>query len=193
MKTLKKRSTAAAVAVIVILFGTLFGVHRSIAAQTRHIEAMFFDGVYIEEDDYWQPSIDSQLQKRLDASLGLVTIGNQFDDLSDLTNDLRQRRLELLDAGNLTFGAKYTLNGLLGVSYNNVYEALISRELTDSEQSAVDSYTTMMTGAQGVVEAAAAAYNDKVTAFRQDLNTFPVAVLKNLAFAKPPEYFGPED
>ncbi len=134
MEALKKRSTAMIIAVIVIIFGTLFGVHRSVGAQTKKIEAMFYNGVFLEEENYTQTSIDSQLNKRETAALGLVTVANHYDALEDKTESLRQVRIALLDAE--TIPRKYAANEAMQSACEALYGALVVQSLTDSEAAA---------------------------------------------------------
>ena len=61
MSNLKKRPTAVLIAVLVILIGTLFGVHRSINGETAKIETSFYKGIYQKAEKYTQPGIDAQL------------------------------------------------------------------------------------------------------------------------------------
>ncbi len=189
MEIFEKRSTAFIVAVLIIIFGTLFGVHRSIGAETRKIEAMFYDGVYLEDEQYTQPGIGEKLDERATAALGLITVASHYDALSDKTEGLRETRLELMDAG--TISDKYEANEKMQSSYETLYAELTLQSLTDSEAAAAESYASTLDGAQGVIEKSA--YNDMVSSFRQELGTFPVVVLKNLAFASYPEYFGAEE
>ena len=189
MDVFKKRSTAFVILVIVLVFGTLFGVHRSVGAETKKIEAMFYDGVYIEEDDYTQRSIAELLDVRATDALGLVTIANHYDALAELADSLRQSRLALMDAD--TIAGKYEANVKMQSAYEALYDALISQSLTDSEQAAAQSYAETLDGAQSVIQSST--YNDAVASFREELGAFPVNLLKNPAFVTLPEYFGAEE
>jgi hypothetical protein len=189
MGALKKRPTAFAVALVVIVFGTLFGVHRSVGAQTRKIEAMFYNGVYIADQNYTQPGIGEQLAKRETAALGLVTVANHYDALSSLTESLREARVELMDAGSIA--DKYAANEKMQTAYEALYAELTRQDLTDSEKAASEDYAATLNGAEGAIQTSA--YNDEVSSFRRELGSFPVNILKNLAFVTLPEYFGAED
>ena len=188
MSMLKKRSTAFIVAVFVIIFGTLFGVHRSIAAETRKIETMFYNGVYIKDQNYTQPGISEKLDERAMAALGLVTIAAHYDTLADKADSLRQARLALMDAETIT--GKYIANEKMQSAYKALLAELAKQNLTDSETAATQSYAETLDGAQGFIQSSA--YNNAVSSFRNELGAFPVSILKNLAFAAAPEYFGVE-
>lgn len=186
MAGLRKRSTAVIIAVAVIIIGTLFGVHRSVGSETSKIEAQFYDGVYLKEEKYTQPSIQSQLDKRADAALGLLSVGNKYAFAADAAELLRSARQELLDADAIL--EKYAANVKLEKAWKQLYETLAAH--TGDLPASVDSYASTLGGAQGVIDKSD--YNQSVTEFRSALGAFPVNILKNLAFVKYPEYFGTE-
>jgi hypothetical protein len=185
MSNLKKRSTAILIAVIVIIFGTLFGVHRSVNKETANIEARFHDGVYLKDEKYTQPSIQSQLDKRADAALGLLSVANKYVFLQEMTQQLREAREELLDAGSII--GKNAANEKLENAWKQVYETLTAHG--DDVPASVEGYISTLKGAQSVIEKSS--YNENVRDFRNGtLTAFPVNILKNLAFVDYPEYFG---
>lgn len=186
MSTLKKRSTAVLIAVVVIVIGTLFGVHRSVDGQTDKIEALFYSGVYITDEKYTQPSIDSQLKKRDTAALGLVTVANNYSGLKTLTNALQEARLALDNAS--TIPEKYTANEKMQAAYKSLYASLTQQNLKANEKTSSDSYASTLDGAQGVIEQSN--YDGVVSDYIRTLDAFPVNILKNLAFVRYPGYFG---
>lgn len=189
MANLKKRSSAILIAVIVIILGTLFGVHRSVGSETSKIEAQFYNGVYLKQENYTQPGINAQLEKRADAVLGLVTIANKFSDLASLTSSLRQARQELLDADGIT--DKYLANEKIQTAYKELSVSLSRMSLSSTEMAATTKYSQTLDGAQSAIKNSD--YNKVVGEFRTGtLGAFPVNILKNLAFVKYPEYFGVE-
>ena len=189
MAALKKRPTAILIAVFIVVIGTLFGVHRSVGSETAKIEALFYNGVYMTDERYTQPSIDAQLKKRHTAALGLVSVANNYSDLKELTNTLSQARLALNDAA--TIPAKYAANEKMQAAYKNLYASLVQHTLKDNEKASSGSYAETLNGAQGVIEQSD--YNRMVSDFRNStLGVFPVNILKNMAFAHYPDYFGQE-
>ncbi len=185
MDSLKRRSTAVLIAAVVIVFGTLFGVHRSVNRETAKIEAQFYDGVYLKQEKFVQTSIQSQLDKRTDAALGLIAEANKYVFASDMTDILRASREALLDADTIT--EKYDANLRLENAWKQVYEALVAH--ADDVAPAVESYVSTLIGAQGVIEKSD--YNRLAEEFQNKaLSAFPVNILKNLAFVDYPEYFG---
>lgn len=186
---LKKRSTALLIAAAVIILGTLFGVHRSLNSASAKIEAMFYNGVFLSDGNYTQPSIQSQLDKRATAALGLVTLANHYGDLSGLGDSLRQARLSLIEAKSIP--EKFLANEKLQTAYIKLYAALNQKALTDSEKAAALKYAETLNGAGAVIQNSA--YNSAVGDFiHGDLGKFPANILKKLAFVRNPEYFGME-
>jgi hypothetical protein len=188
MSKLKKRSSAILIVVVVIVFGTLFGVHRSVNKETAKIEAQFYNGVYLKDEKYIQPSIQSQLDARTDAALGLLSVANKYIFLDDIVSILRGAREELMDAG--TIQEKYAANVKLENAWKQVYESLTAH--ADDVPPSVENYVSTLSGAQGIIDKSA--YDRSVDEFRNStLRAFPVNILKNLAFVDYPEYFGPKE
>lgn len=186
MSYLKKRSTAVLIAAVVIVFGTLLGVFLSLSRETAKIEAQFYKGVYLKADKYTQTSIQSQLDKRTDAALGLMTEAKKYVFTSDMAQILRQAREALLNADTLP--DKYAANIELEKAWKQIYESLTAH--ADDIPEAVESYVSTLRGAETVIKQSG--YNEKVSEFRdKTLSAFPVNILKKLVFADYPEYFGP--
>jgi hypothetical protein len=184
MSSLKKRSTAALIAAVVVIFGTLLGVHLSVSRETAKIEAQFYDGVYLKDEKYVQTSIQSQLDKRADAALGLLSVANKYVFLEDMAGVLREARETLLDADSLA--EKYAANIKLENAWKQIYESLTAH--ADDVPTSDESYISTLRGAQSVIEKSD--YNRLTAEFRQKtLSAFPVNILKNLAFVDYPEYF----
>ncbi len=175
------------IAVFIIIFGTLIGVHRSVNGETSKIEAQFYNGVYLKADKYAQPSIQSQLDQRADAALGLIAEAKSYVFASDVTDQLRASREVLLNAE--TLAEKYEANMGLENAWKQVYETLAAH--ADDLTPAVQKYVSTLSGAQSVIEKSD--YNRLATEFRhKTLSAFPVNILKGLAFVDYPEYFGAE-
>lgn len=187
MKKLKNRSTAMLVALVVIVFGTLIGVHRSVGRETAKIEAQFYEGVYLQDEQYTQPGIDAQLMAKGDAALGLITVAKDYAFASDMTDALRTSRESLLDAD--TIEEKYEANLRLEQAWRQLRDNLTAHAGNLPES--FESYVSTLSGAQGVIEHSA--YNTVVSEFRNGtMSAFPVNILKNLAFVNYPDYFGTE-
>lgn len=190
MKLLKKRPIAIILTILIVALTTLISVNRSVSSVSQEIEAQFFSGVYLENEGYTQKSINSQLGKRIDAALGLVTIAKQYTAINLETDKLREVRLELIDADGIT--EMYTANEKLQVDFESLYMALLMQsDLTDDHRTSADNYAATFSGAQNVINDSN--YNSIVSMYiNKTLAAFPVNLLKNPAFVKYPEYFGLE-
>jgi hypothetical protein len=189
MDIIKNRKFAILITVAVVVLATLFGVHRSAGKAARQIEARFYDGVYLEDEKYRESSIDSQLKKRDTAALGLISIAENYGGLEALNGDLKQARNDLLDAARIS--DKYIADEQLQKAYEALYAALMQQELTDRETEAAGHYAATMDGARSLIQKSS--YNSEVSEFMNEtMRSFPVNLLKSLAFVRYPEYFGLE-
>lgn len=189
MEILKKRSMAWLVAIVIIIAGTLFGVHRSVDRETAKIEAQFYDGVYIESENYTEPSIQQHLDRRLTAALGMITIAAKYEDseISKLADALRQSRLELISAQSIA--SKYVANQKLEEAYRALQALLLKSDMTDSVKTALDSYARTLSGAQKTI--LGSRYNALAGDFGDELtSSFPVNVFRLLGIVNAPELFG---
>ncbi len=185
MELLKKRSFAVTVSVILIVIATLFGIHKSLGSEVKKIESQFYDGVYLESEGYLQPSIERQLEKRMDAANGLASVATNYASLSKETSALREARNALLDTDEIP--AKYSANETLQKAFDELRAALLRQDLTERELTMIESYSRTMEGARSVISASE--YNNSVAAYYKTVRKFPVNILKSLAFIDYPVYF----
>ncbi len=184
MKILQNRAAASLIAAVVIVLGTLLGVRISVGREAHRIEALFYNGL---TDPYPQPSIASQLEKRVTAARGLIAVADNYNDLSALTDDMRRAREELIDAK--TISEKYAANTALQSAYKKLYAELSKRDLKENELASTSTYAQQLEGAQGVIDKSG--YNKIVDQFvHETLEELPVVLLKDLVSVTYPEYFG---
>ena len=193
MTFLKKQSTAIAITVIIAVLFSFIGCSLSLSRQAGKVEDMFTTGVYLDEESYVQPSIQSQLDKSAEAGLGLVTICNHYPELSLEAEAITEARRELLEAES--YDEKY-------IAYTHYYKTVSSLidllkegevitdgelvvKLTDDDFEAFESYAGTVTGANGVIEKSE--YNKKVTEFIRTKKSFPASIFG--IFADEPDYF----
>ena len=188
MKMLKERRIAFIIAVIVVLASMLFGVHRSISKEVRKVEAQFYDGVYIKAEKYVQPSIDSQLSKRIDSALGLVTLAQKYEALQNEAQELRDARSGLMNASGIE--DKYLANVQMQNAYDILCEGFSAVSFADNDAAAYSNYTSSFDGAGRVIMNSN--YNMAVSEFERMSGKFPVSLLRGVTFARMPEYFGVE-
>lgn len=189
MELLKKRSTASLILAAVIVVTTILGVHFSLERQAGKIEDMFTDGVYLEKDDYVQPSISSHLDARMNAAVGLASTASKYPEVKAEEDALREARRELVDAE--TIGEKYSANSKLEKVWPLLADALSAQQLNETDAEAFEYYSSTLSGAQKAIENSS--YNEKVAQYRDGiLGAFPISVLRFVSFASEPEFFGME-
>ena len=145
MKFLKNRKTAILITVVTAIIATLIGVYKTSGRDTRDIEAMFYDGVYLKDDGYTQASIDSHLGNSADAALGLATIMEKRPELADKAAALLSARRELIAAESIS-GKSAAYSGLVSC-FDELIRAALSAELTDRESGAAAEYVSTFNGA----------------------------------------------
>lgn len=187
MKALKKRNTASAVALVVIIAATLFGMIRSANAAARTVERQFENGVKVTDvngQKYTEKSIQEQLQRRGDAALGLVAAVKDDALLKVDADALRKAREELLNAD--TIREKYAANEKMEAAWQRLYETLASRG--GEIPATVESYASTLRGAQGAIDKSR--YNEAVLRFETEMTAFPAGLLRMLGLVDMPETFG---
>lgn len=196
MTFLKKQSTAITITVIVAVLFSFIGCSLSLSRQAGKVEDMFTDGVFLEEENYMQPSIQSQLDNSADAVLGLITVCNHYSELQLEAKALAEARQDLLDAKSpnekyIAYTHYYrTASDLAELLKDGtiITDGELIVELTEDDYEAFKSYASTITGANGVIEKSE--YNKKVTEFIRTRKTFPANIFG--IFADEPDYFQAE-
>ena len=183
----KKRPVALLIAALMISSSTLYSVHRTLGAVCQEISDGFYTGVV---DSGWgttRRSINSQLTKRSEAAAGLVTVLNQFDELSDISDALRTAQRNLRD-NSTGIQQSYKLNKQLSEAFTVALQALNELNLNERDQRMIDEFKTSFNGAQSVIDSSG--YNESVREFeRSTLNVFPTNILKGIVGGKLPQLF----
>ena len=143
---------------------------------------MFYDGVYTT---YLEPSIQSRLESRLDASNGLASVSAPNEALVNETKRLLAARRALIEAETISEKAK--ANDELEAAYRACVEALEKAGLDEREQRIVNTCNDKMYGAQAAI--LKNPYNKKVAELRRELEWFPMSLLTKIVFAPSPQYF----
>jgi len=188
MKLLKNRGFATVITICLILFSTLYSVHRTLGARCQAVTDGFYNGVLV--DGYVHPSISSQLNAAANAAGGLVSVAANLDVLTAQTDALRQSRNVYLDTvkADGSFSDLYRANLSMQESFAALAQGLGTLELSDKDRSAVEDYVSTFNGAQSTIENAG--YNESVREFnRTTLNVFPASVLGPLVGVKTPALF----
>jgi len=185
MSILRKKSFALVLVIVVILASTLYSVHRSLGAKCQAVTDGFYSGV--EYDGYVHKSIYSQLEARVNASMGLITKCSSEEALTNAVAQLRISRQDLSDAlEGSSLAAMYAAN----VSLQSAYDQLITEmdAIGFERDTATATYISTMDNSQYVIDSAG--YNEAVWSFRNNtLNVFPTRILAFLARVNAPQLF----
>jgi len=186
MEFFKKRTGAFLVAIAIIALSTFYGAHRSLGAACQEITDSFYSGVYDESWGTTRTSINSQLIKRQEAALGIISIASSFPELEDYVDNLRSSRENLITAK--TVSDLHTANFTLEDDYKKLTSALSDVELSVSQRDNITAYSSTFKGAQNVIDSSG--YNEAVRDFnRRVLNVFPTNLLRSITFVNEPELF----
>ena len=186
MKLLKKRKFAILITVVVAIAATLFGAYRTAERQTREIEAMFYDGVYLKDQGYTQPGINSHLTNMANAALGLAVTLEKYHELEEYTDEILSCRRALIDSASISDMAL----ACVGVYGSSLYlrNKLDETEtiVTEKDNDAVVYYTATIYGAY--ISAFNGRYNDKVEEYLESRSAI-VSLIGQVLPLKEPELF----
>jgi len=184
MRLLKNRGFAITVTVVIAFISMFLGVHRSLNKFSSDIESMFYEGVYIEEGRYTQPSIQSKLDQCADQALGIATIITNNQQLKDNADELVLLRRELLAAESIK-AKSASFKNLTG-AVDRTSKILADTDLSEADIDSVSDYLSKFNSAEEFI--GNAAYNS--TASEHWNAQSNIARLFNLLIpvAKPEEF-----
>ena len=189
MKFFKKRGNSVLIAVAVVILATFLGVYGSLARLSRDIERLFYDGVYLEEEGYTQPSINSQLENQSEAALNLASIMRNYPELDAQTDRLLSTRNDFLDSKFITGKAMHITE--MQSAFYSLLRASQSSDLSERDLTAAIRYFETFSGAQTfVARNAGPNYHAKVSGFRLEIG-FPANLINAILPVKGPEVFFP--
>ena len=184
MKLFKNRKFAILIAAVAIVFATLLGVRGSLNRLARNVEVMFYEGVYLKEDGYTQPGIDSQLLNCAQAALDCAKVLEKQPELTGETGALLSARREFMDAKSIREKHKAY------ISMQHAFAALTEKAgkvgLTQQETEKMTVHMSTFHGAQTAIQNSA--YNHKAQTFIDEASIF-VHLLRPFLFVTPPQLF----
>lgn len=171
----KNYARAVAVLGAVVIVGTIFGSHRSIAAERGKVEKLAFtqqNGGCILKD----------LSDAADAAANLATLGEKYHLSRETLNPLGLAVIELRQSDNLS-EKKAAFDTLAAESYAAV-EKLRQADLSEKDASAVEGlYTDLLAASHRM---SYDDYNAHAVAFNENiLGKFPANALGGLTGVKP--------
>ena len=184
MRLLKNRAFAIFITVVIVILTALFGIQRSLNRLAADVEAMFYEGVYLESEGYTQPSIDSQLQIRANGALALATVMEGYPDLADEAETLLSARRDLISAKSIR--DKHSANERMQRAFTTLTAKAGTLDLTERDKEDIDRYISTFQGAQTAI--LGSLYNQKALFFMDDAS-FIAHVLRPFLFVTPPQSF----
>lgn len=170
----KEYKRAAAVLAAVVVLGTVFGSHRSLAAERGKVEAL-------ATTEANGGCVTSDLLSAADIAANLVTMGEKYHLNAETLSPLRQATLDLRQTDDLAEGQE-AFEVLVGKVYAAV-EALRQMELTDKDAAYVEGFWTDFTAAAHRMSYDD--YNAHAVAFNENiLGRFPANALGKLTGVK---------
>jgi len=175
MKVLGNRGVAVIITVVVLIFATLFGVYRSAGRVTREVEAMFYDGVYLREQGFTQPGINSHLVNCANAALSLATLMEGYPELSGRVEELLSARREFMAAESIMLKGSATRE--MRDSFIRLLEAARGVDLSDRDKEAAAQLYATFNGAL------IAAFNSRYNEVAVERISSQSAILRYLGYS----------
>lgn len=174
---------ATTVVALVCVVMTLFGAHRSVAAQRRAVTEMFEQGV-----DGTGYSITEKLEDRVEYAGYLVKVANQYDELADEAAAVTEAAANLRAASGAT--ACGEANRALTDAVTALDLAMQDAPLTEQHERYRAEYTTELTSCNQQISHLSPEYNEQVRAFNEEtLGAFPLGTLARLTGVKQAEVY----
>jgi len=184
MKLLKNRKFAILITVLIVCTATLIGMGVSLDRSARAIEAMFFDGVYLDDEGFTQPGISSHLANRQSSALSFATIMEGYPELAAETEALLVARRALIDASS--FPEKHSANEAMQEAFTELVERARNLELAGRDRDDMERFSMSFYGAQTAIDNSR--YNQKAAAFMDNASFF-AHFLRPVLFVTPPQTF----
>jgi len=180
----KNRKFAVLVVVFVVVVATLLGVRGSLMRLSRDAERMFFDGVFLEAENYRQPSIDAQLNNRMSCALGFASLMLNHPEIESEAEALLSARRVLIDASSIK--DKYSANERMQRAFVALANKAEKLGLSNKETEDLESYSSTFHGAQIAIRNSS--YNQKAKSFMDDASIL-AHILRPFLFVRGPQAF----
>lgn len=179
-----RRLAAGILAAAVVIF-TPIGAWRSLSRAVDKVEAQFYTGVD------GRGAVADYIDDSLDACLGLISVGENYDGASEATQALRTARetvMRIMESPDPDLSDIHISNDALAGSFANLKGILMNLELSEQDASDLDYYATQFEGAQGAVNHSG--YNEAAEAFTKNVyNSFPTRLIGSLSGVDAPQQF----
>jgi hypothetical protein len=184
MELLKNRKIAIVITVIVIILATLFGVNRSLNRLAKNVEAMFYDGIYLEDAGFTQPGISQHLSSIAQAALDITSAFTNHPELSAESDALVLARRELMDASSIA--EKYVAYQGIQRSSSELLRKAETVDLSDRDIDVLSQFQTIFSGATRAIQDSQ--YNINARSFMES-SSFIAYMLKPFLPVTAPQAF----
>jgi len=184
MKIFANRKFAISIAVAAAVLATLLGVRGSLNRLARDAEATFYDGVYLKDEGYTQPAIDTYISRRIDTALRLAAAMDAYPELAGGAEALMSARRSLSEAKSIR--EKFTENEKMQRVFVELVEKARGLELSERDREEVENCSSTFSGAQTAIQNSR--YNQHARSF-MDGASILARVLKPFLFVSQPQVF----
>lgn len=182
---LKNRRFAAGVLAAVIVIGVPLGSARSLKSAAGRVEEQFYTGVN------GRGAIADYIDDALKASLGLLSVGANYDAASDAAQTLRDARedaLALMETSRPEITELKSANDELKTAFDGLKGALLNMQLSEQDAANLNSYVSQFEGAEGAVSHSG--YNEAADEFAASvMGAFPAKLIGGIFGIDPPAKF----
>jgi len=185
MTFFKNRKVAILITIFVVVFATLFGVGRSLNRLAANTERMFFDGVYLVDQGFTQPALNTHLENIAHLALDCASVFANHPELYNQAEEIRLARRDFLDANSIW--EKYIAHMELRFAFYSLFTAADHAELSDEDRDAITRFSTTLSGAVTAIENSA--YNEMARNFMDGVSGFAKWLHPFALFVTPPQIF----
>ena len=180
---MKKRFVAFLLAIVAVLGASGISAYNGLNKDIQKTEMLYFDGV--KKDGYRHPSIESQMKIKYQSLNNVITILDDYPELTETAEALAGSRDAI--AGFFNDYRKDTVSGMSIA--NRMLEDTLSRakqemegvSFTEKQQKILDACFSDLAGAQNMIEQSG--YNEAVRAFNAGtMQKFPAHLLSGLSW-----------
>ncbi|MCL1834791.1 MAG: hypothetical protein FWG48_01410 [Oscillospiraceae bacterium] len=183
----RERKTAFLIATAVVVIATLAGVYKSLARLSREVDELFYNGVYLEDARYLEPSINSHLQNSARSALNAGTLLKTYPLLSGEAEALLEARRKLLDATGVA--EKYDCDRQMTDAFNVLLKTAMMVDIAENDLKIIsEDYLATYRGAHTKM-AESKGFHAAVGKMRNDTSAITIALSAILPVSPPKDVF----
>ncbi len=175
----KKTMTAALIMVGMLVLSLPLGAHSSLSKLREKAEEDYYY-------DSTQFSIWEGVEQREEAALNLVTLSRGYEEKNDALSELAdevERAVKQSQNAYENSEDKVEANQALGAAAEALCDELQRTELSEKDSRYPESLIREMNSQEDQIQRSS--YNDEARAYNEELEKFPVNLLRHMAFLEP--------